>query len=1030
MTPDELRELCTSGKSPGEFAEAVSHLDEATRKKLSATAQKIVKEARAAVIDDEESGVYFRGGQAGDAQLDRQAQIVEQARRIKQYEDHTTTLEIGRLALLAVGPVTQAKKACRDIEDYGNDDVREAFVRILKDRRPDWADQWINEMLDGIAHPDDFLLTFGDIRELFHAGVIQRPTSDGYIQMLSFPPGTTYESECNADILAHDIWRLFEIDTWMFQSIPPLDEIPRSVWASVLPSDQRDMKWPRTLFYLSEQGAIDRGRLIDATLAAFWMDFGSSIVTGLTRFHDLLAPTDDEIAERQAAYRDLLRRDAGIVVTMSLNALERLHKAKRLDVEAFLGQVPAVFDISAKVQPKAALTLMDRATKQSPEQRVLALAAMERALNHDSPDIQERAIKLLAGWKKADASLDLSSLPDAATQLAPQHRTRLNEIAGAPAEGASTADTASDLEEREQSIRQRLEALPAEIRQLTCPDGLAEAAARGELPPVFDPPPECPVLSGLQPIEPIQDIEELIEAVERLVQAVDSPDDVEHVIDGIMRLGGETTENIEEKTAGIRGVKIRSKDFRPSHFSQLDVACPNLLRLIQLWMDYKFKTGIEKQSSEPTLLPIDARVASLLPRFAEGRFGPSLAVPTHSEGWIDPRVFVERLSELQSTGVAIGRADFICGLMRLAPDFQDEAREAAEKLSDPHCRIVCYALGANETPKKSDSDLAEEWLAAARSRSPDGVLDELRPLNSAAINEADAGSILPAKYACKLDCITKRAKGIEWQARQDAYVTITPDRPTDDALALRPSVASSSGRADWLVSQKWMQSLITNQWPANCNSTLAAAYCNLTSRMHDPDMRWFNTPADQGLSPLFRIDRGWSELGRVVLWLAMLCDDEQGKGTAVDALIEGIADGRADAEQLGETLLTVGTGEWIKLNRLVDPLREVTRTSLLAERVVAQILDRLIASWDALPRDGHHVLSLQVELLTHLEGELSKEARTVLSDITGRGKAAKLAKQLCELKASAASQNMRAAAMEAAEGRLARAERIAKHAGK
>ena len=87
-------------------------------------------------------------------------------------------------------------------------------------------------------------------------------------------------------------------------------------------------------------------------------------------------------------------------------------------------------------------------------------------------------------------------------------------------------------------------------------------------------------------------------------------------------------------------------------------------------------------------------------------------------------------------------------------------------------------------------------------------------------------------------------------------------------------------------------------------------------------------------------------------------------------------------------------------------------------------MDRLIASWEVLPRDGHHVLSLQVELLASLEHELSPQAREVLSGVKGSGKAAKLAKQLCAMEASPASIPIKQAAIEAAEGRLARAERI------
>ena len=136
----------------------------------------------------------------------------------------------------------------------------------------------------------------------------------------------------------------------------------------------------------------------------------------------------------------------------------------------------------------------------------------------------------------------------------------------------------------------------------------------------------------------------------------------------------------------------------------------------------------------------------------------------------------------------------------------------------------------------------------------------------------------------------------------------------------------------------------------------------------------------------------------------------------------------ADARGLGETLVRLSAGGWLKLNRLADSLREVTRTSVLAERVVAEILDQLIAAWNSLPRDGHHVLSLQMELHSNLRTALTPEAQNVLNRVKGSGKGAKLAKQLCALTAEQPSQPMRLAAIEAAEGRLARGERIANYA--
>jgi hypothetical protein len=91
---------------------------------------------------------------------------------------------------------------------------------------------------------------------------------------------------------------------------------------------------------------------------------------------------------------------------------------------------------------------------------------------------------------------------------------------------------------------------------------------------------------------------------------------------------------------------------------------------------------------------------------------------------------------------------------------------------------------------------------------------------------------------------------------------------------------------------------------------------------------------------------------------------------------------------------------------------------------VAEILDRLIASWAELPRDGHAILALQLGLLSNLRQATSQEARAVLAQVKGSGKAAKLAKQLCGFETDDQSAAVRQAVLEATEGRIARAERI------
>ena len=103
----------------------------------------------------------------------------------------------------------------------------------------------------------------------------------------------------------------------------------------------------------------------------------------------------------------------------------------------------------------------------------------------------------------------------------------------------------------------------------------------------------------------------------------------------------------------------------------------------------------------------------------------------------------------------------------------------------------------------------------------------------------------------------------------------------------------------------------------------------------------------------------------------------------------------------------------------------MTRRGPVAELVVADVIDQLIAGWEGLPRDAHHVLTLQLELLTKLRRPPSPAAKEVLAGAKGSGKSAKLARQICSLEAGDRG-SQRAAVLQALDGRLMRAERVAR----
>lgn len=140
--------------------------------------------------------------------------------------------------------------------------------------------------------------------------------------------------------------------------------------------------------------------------------------------------------------------------------------------------------------------------------------------------------------------------------------------------------------------------------------------------------------------------------------------------------------------------------------------------------------------------------------------------------------------------------------------------------------------------------------------------------------------------------------------------------------------------------------------------------------------------------------------------------------------MEGLFDGRVHPEPLAEILVEIAGYNWAKLNRLAEGLRQVARISPWGSLVISQILDRLIASWNLPPRDAHHILEVQLELLLRVNGRLGELARKPLEVSTAGGKTGKLARQLLQLDGNNSSPAYRSALLEGVQSRITHVENI------
>ena len=234
--------------------------------------------------------------------------------------------------------------------------------------------------LGAIARPAITQYTTRMPASLYHEGWV----SDGR------PPGIVWRPDARQGPLYHpldglladpgllddEVWRLFQV-----------------------PGAARELAkckgtWEEALAALSERGLLDRGRLLDACLGAFFQDFAPTQVGWYATFHDRLAPTLDEVAARTGKYLALLATNSAHGVSLAQRACDRLLAVGRLPLADFLAASAPLLLFPQKGVALRQLKLLGKIARE-PARRPLALATAAAAFGHARLDVQEAALDLI-----------------------------------------------------------------------------------------------------------------------------------------------------------------------------------------------------------------------------------------------------------------------------------------------------------------------------------------------------------------------------------------------------------------------------------------------------------------------------------------------------------------------------------------------------------------------------------------------------------------------------------------------------------
>ena len=867
------------------------------------------------------------------------------------------------------------------------------LAQILIDRRPEWLPQWLDAYLGG-----DNQLEWPMIRSLVQSGLCPTPTHPNYIRAMvdghvgSFRSKSKLVDRLRADpgLLKHEVWRMFEVD----MGSPYITK-------SAARGGEDTWWWGYALRDLAKTGELDRDRLISAVLSALAMP-GQKLFKFFIEVLAELEPTLEERAARVDAFKLLLTAESPVTAAFAIDELQLLMAEKKIAGAPLLDAIAPVFALKPKGPSIKAIRLMKTIVKADPSARRAAALAAVPALSHPVADVQVAGIELIALLVKgADAELArvLASVVDT---VSPACRKLLVPVMTELGATVMLAEEEPEIEAPAVDVAPLLAeagAIPEPWRKLAGIDACIAAVNSGAMPPTLVVNPAMPLLDDAKKITPIATLDELLDALARAIETLDDADEFERILDGMSRFAGARPAGFAARAEPliVRADRLASKSSGWLNPMTKHVHAWLTCEVVPggIWND-DMQSG-PRDLSKPVSLNIGSRDGCLLQvtpadfttmrvhmltaRAAAGIAGPLLAAPTHRGGWIDPRQVVERMAHWQSRSNLPrehqpDHFDKVQALLRLAPDHRVAALASARSLTGEFADALRFALGAKGKFKVGAN--VGLWIAAARTRDPNGDFIAFFAGHDADGPDAAVPSVWITNPKPKRMFLTLIASPPLRFPRLDAPTAVITQNDGGFAWASRSTLDVRTRLQIWPVKLDggWMYGV-------------SAMICR---RGDGPSIF---APLAPFLEPLIDAETPLNDAARCVLATGLFSKDPAARGTAVDALIAMIEDGRFTGDGLGAAIQRVTTVEnLVHLNRLVPSFTDLARVSPLHHRVAARTFADIVASLDPTPADVHHLLTPLLNWLTESGDSLPEAARSALEKIDGSGKAAKLAQKL------------------------------------
>ncbi|TDQ54453.1 DUF6493 family protein [Actinorugispora endophytica] len=465
-------------------------------------------------------------------------------------------------------------------------------------------------------------------------------------------PGFSYEDSAWPDVVEEGSEPRAEYRDWdlfveRLRADPLLDRVLPHVFEAE--GAGHLMRWNRhwaiVLSAFAGSGRVDRAALVDGALGRLLRPGRPDELRGFRELLDALAPTGDEYAARVPALLALLSDTPSSVAGYAQKILVGLDEAGRLSDEHLAEASASVLFRTEKTLVRAQLSWLDRAARRDRSRAGVAVLAAADAFGHPDPALQERALALVERHLKHAGDAVRADLAAAAEALSPALRPRAAELPGVPG------------------------GVPGSEAAVVLP---AVPEARPVAPPVTD------------PAEAAIEINAILVSMrsgrgtgryEASGLSVDVPT-FERVLDGLVRCAHTDRDALLAELRAVAGAHPSENCAPNDDWNMGDVrwVVAEVLgeeRSPNRWdPGYPHSVTTVYRRSYHGSAPLNAVLRERLREVAgmvAGGDGPPflLAVPTLSDGRIDPAVLVDRIAGYERLGVVPGGVDLSQALLRV-----------------------------------------------------------------------------------------------------------------------------------------------------------------------------------------------------------------------------------------------------------------------------------------------------------------------------------------------------------------------------